>query len=116
LVIPDIIAIFWNQLKIKVDSPDRGTSAWTGIFLLYPVTGASIAHKLLACGLRTCLCFKDDSTAAATDYIVSINDSVSQLSYMQPMTLLDVYDLVTLMGLCLSEASCHQKAKLTTDM
>jgi hypothetical protein len=30
--------------KIKVDSPDSGTSAWTEIFLLYPVTGSSIAH------------------------------------------------------------------------
>jgi len=39
-------------------------------------------HKLLASGLRTCLCFKDDSTAAATDYISSINTSASQLSHM----------------------------------
>jgi hypothetical protein len=38
--------------KIKVDSPDSGTSAWTEIF---PVTCASIAHKLLARGLKTCL-------------------------------------------------------------
>ena len=68
--------------QIKVDSPDSGTSAWTKIFLMYPVTGASIVHKLLASGLRTCLCFKDDSTAAATDYISSINTSASQLSHM----------------------------------
>jgi hypothetical protein len=40
--------------KIKVDS---GTSAWTEIFLLYPFTGASIAHNLLARGLKTCLDF-----------------------------------------------------------
>jgi hypothetical protein len=33
--------------KIKVDSPDSGTSAWTKIFLVYPVTGVSIAHNLL---------------------------------------------------------------------
>ena len=45
--------------KIKVDSPDSGTSVWTEIFLLYPVTGASIAHKLLARGLKTCLNFKN---------------------------------------------------------
>jgi hypothetical protein len=62
--------------KIKVDSPNSGTAAWTEIFLLYPVTGASIAHKHLARGLRMCLGFKDDSTAAATDYIASINVSV----------------------------------------
>jgi hypothetical protein len=79
-------------------------------FLLYPVTGASIAHKLLSRGLRTCLGFKDDSTAAATDYIASINASASQLSHMKPMTVPDVYALVTLMGLYLSEASGHQKA------
>jgi hypothetical protein len=42
-----------------------GTSAWTEIFLLYPVTGASIAHKLLARGLNSCLGFKDDSMASA---------------------------------------------------
>jgi hypothetical protein len=46
--------------KIKVDSPDSGTSEWTEIFLLYPVTGASIAtHKILALGLKTCLGFKE---------------------------------------------------------
>jgi hypothetical protein len=54
--------------------------------------------------------FKDDSTDAATDYITSINDSASQLSRMQPMTVQDVHANVTLMGLYLSEASCHQKA------
>jgi hypothetical protein len=50
--------------KIKVDSPDSGTSAWTKISLLHPVTSASIAHKLLARGLKTCLNFKNDSMAS----------------------------------------------------
>jgi hypothetical protein len=95
--------------KIKVDSPNSGTSAWTEIFLLYPVTGASIPHKLLARGLKTCLGFKDDSMASATAYIASVNISASQLSHVQPMTVQDVYSLVTLMGLYLSEASGHQK-------
>jgi hypothetical protein len=97
-------------VKIKVDSPDSGTSAWTEIFLLYPVTGASIAHKLLARGLKTCLGFKNDSMASVLDYIASVNASASQLSHVQPMTVQDVYALVTLMGLYLSEASGHQKA------
>jgi hypothetical protein len=96
--------------KIKVDSPDSGTSAWTEIFLLYPVTGASIAHKLLARGPKTCLGFKDDSMASVLAYIASVNASASQLSHVQPMTVQDVYALVTLMGLYLSEASGHQKA------
>ena len=87
--------------KIKVDQPDSGTSAWTEIFFLHPVTGASIVHKLLASGLKTCLGFKDDSTAASTAYIVSVNDSASQLSHVQPMTVPDFYSLVTLMGLYL---------------
>jgi hypothetical protein len=79
--------------KIKVDSPNSGTSAWTEIFLLYPVTGASIAHKLyllflqeqikgiiiLARGLKTCLNFRNDSMASALDYIDSVNASASQL-------------------------------------
>jgi hypothetical protein len=85
--------------KIKVDSPDSGTSAWTEIFLLYPVIGASIDHKLLARGLKTCLGFKNDSMASALDYITSVNASASQLSHVQPMTVQDVYALVTLMGL-----------------
>jgi hypothetical protein len=96
--------------KIKVDSPNSGTSAWTEIFLLYPVTSASIAHKLLARGLKTCLIFKNDSMASALDYIDSVNASASQLSHVQTMTVQDVYALVTLMGLYLSEASGHQKA------
>jgi hypothetical protein len=109
--------------KIKVNSPDSGTSAWTEIFLLYPVTGASIAHKLLARGLKTYLNFKlmmifycsfrnkilNDSMASALEYIASVNASASQLSHVQPMTVQDVYALVTLMGLCLSEASGYQK-------
>jgi hypothetical protein len=96
--------------KIKVDSPNSGRSAWTEIFLLYPVTCASIAHKLLARGLKTCLNFKNDSMASALDYIASVNASASQLSHVQSMTVQDVYTLVTLMGLYLSEASGHQKS------
>jgi hypothetical protein len=96
--------------KIKVDSPDSGTSAWTEIFLMYPVTSVSIQHKLLARGLKTCLNFKNDSMASVVDYIASVNASASQLSHVQPMTVQDVYALVTLIGLYLSEASCHQKA------
>jgi hypothetical protein len=76
--------------KIKVDSPDSGTSAWTEIFLLYPVTGASIAHKLLARGLKTCLHFKNDSMVSALDYIAFVNASASQLSHVHPMTVQDV--------------------------
>jgi hypothetical protein len=52
--------------KIRPGSPNCGTVALTEIFLLYPITGASIAHKLLARGLKTSLCFKDNSTAACT--------------------------------------------------
>jgi hypothetical protein len=48
--------------------------------------------------------------ASALDYIASVNASASQLSHVQPMTVQDVYALVTLMGLYLSEASGHQKA------
>ena len=47
--------------------------------------------------------------ASALDYIDSVNTSASQLSHVQPMTIQDVYVLVTLMGLYLSEASGHQK-------
>jgi len=70
----------------------------------------SITHKLLASCLKTCLGFKDDSTAECTDYIKSINTSVSQLSHMSDMLVRDVFDLVTLMGLYLSEACGTQKA------
>ena len=48
--------------------------------------------------------------AAVTDYIASVNASASQLSHVEPMTVPDVYALVTLMGLYLSDASGHQKA------
>jgi hypothetical protein len=40
--------------------------------------------------------------ASALDYIASVNASASQLSHVQPMTVQDVYALVTLMGLYLS--------------
>ena len=61
--------LHWVFTQVRPGSPNCGTAAWTAIFLLYPLTGASIAHKLLARGLKTCLNFKDDSTAACTDYI-----------------------------------------------
>jgi hypothetical protein len=80
------------------------------IFLLYPLTGASIAHKLLSSGLKKCLAFTDDSPAACTDYIASINTSVAQLGHMKDMSVRDVFSLVTLMGLYISTASGHQKA------
>jgi len=80
------------------------------IFLLYPLTGASIAHKLLGRGLQKCLAFKDDSPAACTDYMALINTSVSQLGHMPHMSVRDVFALATLMGLYLSPASGHQKA------
>jgi len=80
------------------------------IFLLYPRTGASIAHKLLASGFKTCLGFKNDSTAACTDYILSINTSMSKLGHMPNLSIPDVFALVTLTGLYLSDASGHQKA------
>jgi hypothetical protein len=41
-------------VRVKSGSPNCGSEAWTEIFLLYPLTGASIAHKLLARGLQQC--------------------------------------------------------------
>jgi hypothetical protein len=96
--------------KIKPGSSNCGTVAWTEIFLLYPLTGAFIVHKLLARGLKTCLGFKDDFTADCTDYIASINTSVSQLGHMTNLSIPDVFAFVTLMGLYLSDAYGHQQA------
>jgi hypothetical protein len=87
-----------------------GTAAWTQIFTLYPLAGNTITHKLLACGLEKCLTFKDDSTAAFTAYIAVVNESSSQLSNMPPMSITDIYALVTLMGLHLSSSDHHEKA------
>jgi hypothetical protein len=116
---------FWKLLKSKTQnfaplhhvfvrvlpgSLKYDSDAWTEIFLLYPLTGASIAHKLLAHGLQKCLAFKDDSPAACTEYIALINTSVSQLGHMKDMSVCDVFALVTLIGLYISTASGHQKA------
>ena len=43
-----------------VSMSDDIHAALTEIFLLYPVTSASITHKLLARGLKTCFNFKND--------------------------------------------------------
>ena len=91
---------------MRPSSLNCGSDAWTEIFLLYPLTGASIAHKLLDRCLKKCLGFTDDSPAACTAYIASINTSVSQLG--QDMSVHDVF-AVTLMGLYISPASGHQK-------
>ena len=97
-------------VRVKSGSPNCGSEAWTEIFLLYPLTGASIAHKLLARGLQKCLLLTDDSPEACSDDITRINTSVSQLSHLQDMSVRDVFALVILMGLYLSTASGHQKA------
>ena len=75
-----------------------------------PCAGAVLAHKLLARGLKVCLKFKDDSSAAGCAYIESVNTSVSQLSNLPHLSVPDVFALVSLMGLYLSEAHGHQKA------
>jgi hypothetical protein len=69
-----------------------------------------VAHKLFARGLKKCLAFTDDSPTACTDYIASINTSVSQLGHMKDMSVCDVFALVTLMGLYILTSSGHQKA------
>jgi hypothetical protein len=97
-------------VRVKSGSPNCGSEAWTEIFLLYPLTGASIAHKLLARGLQKCLLLTGDSPEACSDDITRINTSVSQLSHMNDMSVRDVFALVILMGLYLSTASGHQKA------
>ena len=74
-------------VRVRPCSLNCGTTAWEEIFILYPLTGASIANKLLTRGLKMCLGFKDDSTAACTDYIASINTSVSQLGHMPNLSI-----------------------------
>jgi hypothetical protein len=86
-------------VRVRPGSLNCGSSAWTEIFLLYPLTGASIAHKLLARGLQQCLMLTDDSTEACTEAIDRINTTVSQLGHMNDMSVHDVFALVILMGL-----------------
>jgi hypothetical protein len=96
--------------NIPSNTPQCGTAAWTQIFFHYPLSGAVLAHKLLARGLKACLKFKDDSSAAGCAYIESVNTSVSQLSNLPHLSVPDVFALVSLMGLYLSDAHGHQKA------
>jgi hypothetical protein len=83
---------------------------WAHIFTLYLLADTVITHKLLACGLEKCLTFKDDSTAVFTTYIATVNESASQLGNMPPMSITDIYALVTLMGLHMSSSDRHEKA------
>ena len=83
-------------VRVRPGSLNCCSDAWTEIFLLYPLTGASIAHKLLVHCLQKCLAFKDDSPAVCTEYIALINTSVSQLGHMKDMSVRDVFALVTL--------------------
>jgi hypothetical protein len=96
--------------NIPSNTPQCGTAAWTQIFFHYPLSVAVLAHKLLARGLKACLKFKDDSSAAGCAYIESVNTSVSQLSNLPHLSVPDVFALVSLMGLYLSDAHGHQKA------
>jgi hypothetical protein len=58
-------------------------------------------------GLKTCLGFKGDSTAAYTEYIAAINASASQLCPVHPMSVA----VSTLLSLHLSEASGQRDAR-----
>ena len=53
---------------------------------------------------------QDDSTAAFTQYMARLNESLAQLATVQPMTLSEIYALDALMGLHLSESSRHERA------
>ena len=100
-IVAHLHKVFTN---ITCNTPQCGTAAWTAIFLHYPLAGAVLAHKLLARGLKACLKFKDDSSAAGCAHIESVNTSVSQLSNLPHLSVPDVFALVSLMGLYLSEA------------
>jgi len=83
---------------------------WAHIFTLYLLADTTVTHKLLACGLEKCLTFKDDSTTVFTTDITTVNESASQLDNMPPMSITDIYALVTLMGLHMSSSDRHEKA------
>jgi hypothetical protein len=94
--------------KIEGTTPKCRTDSWTQIFTHYLVAGTVITHRLLARGLKQCLGFKDGSTTAFTAYITVIKQSASQLRKVKPMAILNVYALVTLKGIHLSESSIHE--------
>jgi len=61
-------------------------------------------------GFQQCISLQEDSTAGFTQYMARLNESLDQLSTVQPMTLSDIYALAALMVLHLSESSRLERA------
>jgi hypothetical protein len=105
---------FGPLLKVFADdyaaNPACGTNAWEQIFTAFPCAGTAITHQLSVSGFQQCISLEDDSTAGFTQYMSRLNESLSQLSTVQPMTISEIYALDALMGLHLSESSRHERA------
>jgi hypothetical protein len=80
------------------------------IFTAFPCAGTTITHQLIVSGFQQCMSLQDDSTAAFTQYMACLNESLAQLATVQPMTLSEIYAIAALMGLHLSESSRHERS------
>jgi hypothetical protein len=87
-----------------------GTLAWERMFTAFPCAGTAITHQLIVSGFQQCMSLKDDTTEAFNKYMALLNESLVQLSTVQPLTLSEIYALAALMGLHLSESSRHERS------
>jgi len=105
---------FWKTLKtatksfgplLSVFSEDYdvsaacGTLAWERIFTAFPCAGTAITHQLIVSGFQHCMSLHGDTTEEFTKYMARLNESLAQLSIVQPMALSEIYALGALIGL-----------------
>jgi hypothetical protein len=86
-----------------------GTNAWETIFTSFPCAGTAITHQLIVSGFQQCMSLKGNTTEEFTKYMTLLNESLAQLSTVKPMAFSEIYALVALMGLHLSESSRHER-------
>jgi hypothetical protein len=87
-----------------------GTLAWERIFTAFPCAGTAITHHLIVSGFQQCMSLKGDTTEEFTKYMARLNESLAQLSTVQPLALSEIYALAALMGLHQSDSSRHERA------
>jgi hypothetical protein len=66
--------------------------------------------RIIVSGFQHCMSLHGDTTEEFTKYMARLNESLAQLSTVQPMSLSEIYALGALIGLHQSGSSRHERA------
>jgi hypothetical protein len=82
-----LLSVFADDYDV---SAACGTLAWERIFTAFPCAGTAITHQLIVSGFQHCMSLHGDTTEEFTKYMARLNESLAQLSTVQPMALSEI--------------------------